>query len=40
MDNTLIVKGEGLKKIMNSSFPNVKHLITTDKDYALLDLIG
>jgi hypothetical protein len=38
MDNTLIIKGGELKKIMNSSFPNVKHLITTDRDYALLDL--
>jgi len=38
MDNTLIVKGDELKKIMKSSFPNVEHLITTDRDYALLDL--
>ena len=38
MDNTLIIKGDELKQIMKSSFPNVKHLITTDKDYALLDL--
>ena len=37
-DNTLIIKGGELKIIMNSSFPNVKHLITTDRDYALLDL--
>ena len=37
MDNTLIIKGDELKKIMNSFFPNVEHLITTDRDYALLD---
>ena len=37
MDNTLIIKGDELKKIITSSFPNVEHLITTDRDYALLD---
>jgi hypothetical protein len=37
-DNTLIIKGGELKKIISSFFPNVKHLITTDRDYALLDL--
>ena len=37
MDNTLIIKRDELKKIIDSSFPNVEHLITTDRDYALLD---
>ena len=38
MDNTLVIKGADLKRTIQSSFPNVKHLIITDKDYALLDL--
>ncbi len=38
MDNTLVIKGADLKRIIQSSFPNVKHLIITDKDYAFLDL--
>ena len=38
MDNTLVIKGADIKKTIQSSFPNVEHLIITDKDYALLDL--